>query len=113
MEPKQGEDMGSVESPVIDDNYISEHNEGDTGYELGPNSLFDGVNLVESRRLFKNYFNQQTVFPKCSASKNKDTLPENFNWQDQHPECSRRAFNQELCSSGWAVATISTFNDRF
>ena len=86
--------MESVEAPVIEEYYISEHNEGDSQYNLGSNKIFDGVNLVESRKIFKNYFNQKVLFPKCLHNKNKEALPENFNWQDSHPDCVKKVTNQ-------------------
>merc|ERR1712151_778462 len=91
MEPSTAENLDSAEAPVIEEMYISEHNEGDASYNLGSNTLFDGVNLAESRKMFKKY----------------------FNWQDVNPGCVKRVQNQELCSSSWAVATLSAFTDRF
>merc|ERR1712166_1459376 len=88
MEPRgTTENLDSAEAPAIEDMYISDHNEGDSGYNLGSNTLFDGVSLAESRKIFKNYFNQQVLFPRCAAKKNKEALPENFNWQDSNPGC--------------------------
>jgi len=114
MEPRgTTENLDSAEAPAIEDMYISDHNEGDSGYNLGSNTLFDGVSLAESRKIFKNYFNQQVLFPRCAAKKNKEALPENFNWQDSNPGCVKRIANQELCSSSWAIATLSAFTDRF
>merc|ERR1712151_473404 len=113
MEPTNTENLDSAEAPVIEEMYISEHNEGDASYNLGSNKMFDGVNLAESRKMFKNYFNQQVLFPKCAAKKSKEAIPESYNWQDQNPGCVKRVQNQELCSSSWAMATLSAFTDRF
>lgn len=113
MEPKNTENLDSAEAPAIEDLYISDHNEGDASYNLGSNTLFDGVSLAESRKIFKNYFNQQVLFPRCAAKKSKEALPENFNWQDNNPGCVKRITNQQLCSSSWAIATLSAFTDRF
>jgi len=113
MEPNTAENLDSAEAPVIEEMYISEHNEGDASYNLGSNTIFDGVNLAESRKMFKNYFNQQVLFPRCAAKTSKEALPENFNWQDVNPGCVKRVQNQELCSSSWAMATLSAFTDRF
>lgn len=113
MEPKTSENLDSAEAPAIEDMYISDHNEGDASYNLGSNTLFDGVSLAESRKMFKNYFNQQVLFPRCAAKKSKEALPESYNWQDSNPGCVKRIANQELCSSSWAIATLSAFTDRF
>jgi len=102
-----------AEIPVIDDSLISIHNEENSNYQLGTNKIFDGVNVLDARKLFNNYFNQKTVIPKCSASKNTDSLPASYNWKTEYPNCDKSPINQGLCSSGWAIAVTSAFSDRF
>merc|ERR1712166_897876 len=73
MEPRgTTENLDSAEAPAIEDMYISDHNEGNSGYNLGSNTLFDGVSLAESRKIFKNYFNQHVLSCEKKTSKGCD-----------------------------------------
>jgi C1A family cysteine protease len=113
-EPSADTPSVQKEVPVIDEEFISDHNEGrDIEFTLGGNKMFDGVNVHEARKFFNNYFNQKTTIPKCGASSNTDTLPTSFNWFDNNQQCDKRAFNQGLCTNSWAVAVASAFTDRF
>jgi len=102
-----------AEVPIIEDSLISTHNESDSSYSLGGNKLFDGVSVQEGKKLFHNGIAMQTKnMPKCGPNKDTAALPDNFNWNEKHPECVKSVMDQGLCSSAWAIVSAGVFTDR-
>lgn len=112
------------EVPVIDDHLISTHNEKDVDYILGGNKMFDGVTVLDAKKLFNNHITQKSTIPKCPTSTDTTDLPDSYNFRTKFSQCERPIVEQGilihvntknigLCSSSWAIAATSMFSDRY
>lgn len=104
--------LSASDTPVIDDNLIYYHNESESEYTLGPNKMFEGVAQTDLELLFSNTITVKPTLPKCPATKSTEPLPDSFNFKTKFTTCSGPVYTQGLCSSSWAISSVSMFNDR-
>ena len=74
--------------------------------------MFDGVPLPALETLFSNYITNKPTLPKCPVTNKTEPLPDSYNFKTKYTTCSGTPYTQGLCSSSWAISSVSMFNDR-
>lgn len=97
--------------PVLEDEFIRGINEDQRTYRAKANSFFEGWTVADARNILNNGFTQSDKLSKCEAG--SDLALDRYNFRKEHMYCTAPIYNQQNCSSAFAVAGVSSFNDRF
>lgn len=99
--------------PVLEDEFIRKINEDGKGFKAKANTFFEGWTLAEAKDILNNKLIANNKVTKCPSSDSNAVLETSFNFAKKNPFCTTPVFNQGLCSSSFAAASIRTFSDRY
>lgn len=99
-------------TPVIENDEIEAHNQGNYGYTLGPNSFFQDQTLADAKKIFNNFFSYKQSLSRCSGIDENAILESHYDFRTAYPHCVSPVVDQKNCSSSWAVASASAISDR-
>jgi len=102
----------SVEIQVNEEAFIQKVNADGRPYQVGHSSFFDGWTLYDVKQILKNGFTKKKSVPRCPPLSNELQM-DKYLFSDKYPNCVRPVQNQGNCSSGFAFAVTSVYNDRF
>lgn len=98
--------------PVIDEDEIQSHNAQGYSYSLGANEFFANWMLSDAKHILNNHLTFRSSLPLCSTKEDQQIIPTSFNFREEYPQCAHPVYNQQNCSSSYAIAAVSAVSDR-